>query len=130
MLELDHRRDGLAAHVLDRVLVAEPVRALDRVVHVPAPVVRPHIAERGADAALRRDGVAARREDLGDAGRGEPGLGHAERGAQAGAAGADDDDVIGVIDDRIGRRHGAQLPSAMRSTAKMPAAASDQAASG
>ena len=64
MLELDDRRDRLAAHVFDRVLVAEPVRPLDRVVHVPAPVVVAHIAERGGDAALRRDGMAAGREHL------------------------------------------------------------------
>ena len=62
MLELvDDLRRHLA-HVLDRVLVAEPVRALDRVVHVPEPVVLGHVAERGADAALRRDRVRARRE--------------------------------------------------------------------
>ena len=48
MLELDDRRDRLAAHVFDGVLVAEPVRALDGVVHVPAPVVLAHVAERGA----------------------------------------------------------------------------------
>ena len=102
MLELDDGGDRLAHHVLDGVLVAEPVRALDRVVHVPAPVVLAHVAERGADAALRRHGVAAGREHLGDAGGPQPLLGHAEGGAQAGAAGADDDDVIGVIDDLIG----------------------------
>ena len=62
MLELDDRRDRLAAHVFDRVLVAEPVGAPDRVEHVPAPIVLFHIAERRADAALRGDGVAARRE--------------------------------------------------------------------
>ena len=102
MLELDDRGDRLAHHVLDGVLVAEPVRALDRVVHVPAPVVLAHVAERGADAALRRDSVAAGREHLGDAGGAQPLLGHAEGGAQAGAAGADDHDVVGVVDDLIG----------------------------
>ena len=39
---------------------------------------------------------------LGDAGRLEAGFGAAERRAQARAAGADDDDVVGVIDDRVG----------------------------
>src|SRR5262245_64856048 len=68
MLELVDRVGRAAAHVLDGVLVAEPVSALDGVVHVPAPVVLAHIAERGGDAALRRDGVGARREHLGDAG--------------------------------------------------------------
>src|SRR6516164_7345651 len=39
MFELDDRGDRIAAHVLDRVLVTEPVRTLDRIVHVPSPVV-------------------------------------------------------------------------------------------
>ncbi len=94
MFELDHRRDRVAAHVFDRVLVAEPVRPLDRVVHVPAPVVVVHVAERGADPALRRHGMAAGRKHLADAGGLEPGDGAAEGRAQPGPAGADDDDVI------------------------------------
>ena len=102
MLELDDRRDAVAAHVFDRVLVAQPVGALDRVVHVPAPVVRAHVAERRRDAALRRHGVAAGREHLGDAGGLEALVGHAEGRAQARAAGADDDDVVFVIDDGVG----------------------------
>ncbi len=105
MLELDHCRNGAAAHVFDRVLVAEPVRPLDGVVHVPAPLVRVHVAERGGNAALRRDGMAARREHFGDARGLEARERRAERGAQPRAAGADDDDIIDVIDDRIGLRH-------------------------
>ncbi len=64
VLELDHELRGSAAHELDRVLVAEVVGALDGVVHVPEPVVFAHVAERGADAPLRRHGVRARREHL------------------------------------------------------------------
>ncbi len=89
------------AHVLDRVLIAEPVGALDGVVHVPAPVVLAHVAERSRDAALRRYRVAAGREHLGDAGRVEAGFRQAEGRTQAGAAGADDDDVITVIDEFV-----------------------------
>jgi hypothetical protein len=48
-----------AAHELDRVLVAEPVGALDGVVEVIVPVVFAHVAQRSADAALRRHGVRA-----------------------------------------------------------------------
>ena len=93
MLELvdDLRRHP--AHVLDRVLVAEPVRALDRVVHVPEPVVLGHVAERGADAALRRDGVRACREHFRQHGDRQPGFGELQRRAHAGTAGADDDRV-------------------------------------
>ena len=58
---------AIGAHILNRILVAEPVGALDRVVHMPAPVVLLHIAERRADAALGGDRVAASRKYLGDA---------------------------------------------------------------
>ena len=102
MLELDHRGRRFAAQIFDRVLVAEPVGALDRVVHVPGPMVRAHVAEAGGDPALRGDGVAAGREDLGDAGGLQARFGRAHRRAKAGAAGADDDDVIAVIDDLVG----------------------------
>jgi hypothetical protein len=68
MLKLDDGGNRLATHVFDRILVAEPVGAPDRVVHVPAPIVLFHVAERRTDAALRGDRVTARREDLGDAG--------------------------------------------------------------
>ena len=62
MLEFDDRIDRLAAHIGDRILVAEPVRAPDRIEHVPAPIVVFDISEGSADATLRRDRVAARRE--------------------------------------------------------------------
>ncbi len=107
MLELVDRGRRFAAQIFDRVLVAEPVGALDGVVHVPGPVVRTHVAEAGGDAALRRDGVAAGREDLGDAGGLQAFFGRAHGGAQARAAGADDDDVIDMIDDLVGGTHGA-----------------------
>jgi hypothetical protein len=102
MLELDDRRDAVAAHVFDRVLVAEPVGTLDCVVHVPAPVVGAHVAERRRDAALRRHGVAAGREHLGDAGRFVALVGHAEGGAQARSAGADHDHVVLMVDHGVG----------------------------
>jgi len=102
MLELVDRGRGVTDKILDRVLVAEPVRPLDGVVHVKAPVVLAHIAERRRDAALRRDRMAAGREDLGDAGRLEAALARAERSPEARTAGADDDHVEGVVDKGIG----------------------------
>ncbi len=102
MLQFVDRGGCIAAHVFDRVLVAEPVGALDGVVHMPAPVVRAHVAERGCDAALRRHRVRASREHLGDAGGPEAGFAAADDRAQSGAAGTDHDHVIAVILDRIG----------------------------
>ena len=122
VLELDDRAGRFLAHELDGVLVAQPVRSLDGVVHVPAPVVLAHVAERRADAALCGHGVTARREHLGDARGGQARVREPERGAQSGAAGADHDDVVGVIDELIGAHSGA-APNATRSTAKIPSAA-------
>jgi hypothetical protein len=69
MLEFVHRLRRVAAEIFDRVLIAEPVRTFHGVVHVPAPVVFAHVAERSRDAALRRHRVRAGRENLADAGR-------------------------------------------------------------
>src|SRR5690606_31679080 len=102
VLELVNRRRRVLAHVFDRVLVAEPVRTLDGVVHMPAPVVLAHVAERGGDAALRRHGVRARRKHLGDASGAQTGFRAADHGAQAGAAGTDNNNIVFVILDRIG----------------------------
>ena len=114
VLELVDDVRRLAAHELDRVLVAEPVGALDRVVEVIVPVVLAHVAERGADAALRRDRVRAGREHLGQHGDVQAGARQAQRRLHAGAAGADDDDVEaarrhrGGSDCRAGSHHSLQ----------------------
>ena len=102
MLELVDGLRRVAAQIFDRVLIAQPVRPLDGVVHVPAPIVGLHIAERGRNAALRRDRMAARRKHLGDVGDLQPVPRRFERRAQACAARAHDDDVECVIGDRIG----------------------------
>ena len=81
------------AHVFDRVLVAEPVGALDRVVHVPEPAVLGHVAQSGADAALRGDGVRAGREHLRQNGDRQARFGQLQRRPHPGAAGPDDDRV-------------------------------------
>ena len=91
----------LAHQIFDGVLVAQPVRPLDGVVHVPAPVVLGHVAQRGVDAALRRDRVRARREELRDARGLEAGLGAAHGGAEARAARTDHDGVVVVVDDLV-----------------------------
>ncbi len=118
VLELEHGARRLLAHELDGVLVAEPVRALDGVVEVEAPVVLAHVAERGADAALRRHRVAAGGEHLADAGGRQARFGQTEGRTQTRAAGADDDDVVAVIGERVIAHDGA--PKASR---RMPASA-------
>jgi hypothetical protein len=102
VLQFVNCRRRVAAHVFDGVLVAEPVGALDGVVHMPAPVVIAHVAERGGDAALRRDRVRAGGEHLGDAGGAQARFRAADHGTKPGAARADHHHVVGVVGDGIG----------------------------
>src|SRR5260221_301561 len=122
MLELDHRRRRFAAEIFDRILVAEPVRPFDGVVHVPLPVIRPHVAEARSDAALRRDGVAARREDLGDAGRLQSGSGGAHGRGKTSASSTDNHHVIAVVDNLVSCAH-AMAPKVIRASANSAIAA-------
>ena len=92
-LELVDVARRLAREDLDRVLVAEVVRALDRVERVRLGVVVGLVAERRVDAPLRGAGVAARRVELRDDGDAGAGVVRLDRGAHAGAAGADDEHV-------------------------------------
>ena len=66
VLELVNRFDGFAAKDFDRVLVGQIVAALDRVKHVPFPVVFFEVAKRGADAALRGAGMGTDGIEFGD----------------------------------------------------------------
>ncbi len=101
VFKFDDGRDGLTAHVLDGVLVTQPVRPLDGVEEVVAPVVLAHVAECGRNTALGGNGVRTGREDLGQAHGLQALGGQAERGAQAGTAGADHDHVVLVFGDLV-----------------------------
>ena len=87
MLQLDDHLGGHAAHELDGVLVAQPVGALDRVPHVEMPVVRLHVAQGCADAALGAYRVASGGKHLADDGGVHLAAG-LQGGPQPGAAGA------------------------------------------
>ena len=90
---------------MDGVLITEPVGPLDRVVHVPSPVVLGHVSQGGIDASLRGDGVRSGGEELCDAGRVEAGLCETECGAQTGASRSDDNGIVLVVDDGVLARH-------------------------
>mmetsp|Transcript_96763 Transcript_96763/g.301817 ORF Transcript_96763/g.301817 Transcript_96763/m.301817 type:complete len:694 (-) Transcript_96763:27-2108(-) len=100
-LQLQDDLGRQAAHVLDRVLVTEPVRALHRVVGVPAPVVLRHVSECAVDATLGCHRVGPSGEDLGDARRLQAVADKARSRAEAGPAGANDHGVIAVVKDLI-----------------------------
>ena len=49
---LNHGGGGLLCHVVDGILVPQPVRALHGVIEVPPPVVLLHVPQSGIDSSL------------------------------------------------------------------------------
>ena len=110
VFKLDDHVRGLPAHELDGVLIAQPVRALDRVVHVEMPGVGLHVAQAGADSALGAHRMAAGGEDLADDGRVHAAAGLQSR-AHARAARADHQGLDAVGGDCCIDGHIATLPA-------------------
>ena len=102
MLQFINGGGRMAAEIFNGILVAQPVRPLHRVIHVPAPVIGPHVGKRGRNAALGRHRMRARGKNLRDAGRLQSGLGGAKRGAQARPARPHDNHIKSVIGYWIG----------------------------
>lgn len=82
---------------MDRILIAQPVAPLHRVVHVPPPVVLVHIPQRSIDPSLGRDSVRAGREQLRYARGVEAGLCESEGCTETSATGADDDRIVLMV---------------------------------
>ena len=120
VLEPQDLARGLPAHDLDRVLVAEVVGALDRVERVRLPGVVG--VQRGVDAARGRVGVGADRVDLAHDGDGRAGARRGDRGALAGQAGADDEDVVCGHGGRVYKSYGPYRRPAQRGAGAAPQA--------
>ncbi len=94
VLQLDHRVDGVFRQHVRGVLVSQVIATLDGIVGVPERLIFLQIAERRADAALRRAGVAARGVELADHGDLRAAFAGIKGCHQSGAACADDDRLI------------------------------------
>ena len=68
MLQFQNCRRGFFTHEFDGVLVTQPVGTLDGVIHVPAPVILPHIAKRSRNSTLCGNRMATGRKYLGHTG--------------------------------------------------------------
>ena len=101
VLKLDDRLGRLTRHVLNSVLITQPVAAFDGIVHVPLPLIFAHVAQTGCDAALRRNGVRTGWKHLGNVGRFQASLSQAQGCAQARSACTDNDHVVFVIDNIV-----------------------------
>ena len=83
MLEFIDGFIRLATHKFNRVLIAEIIRTLDGVEHMPVPVVLAVVAERSSHTTLRRDCMRAGGKHFGQHGDLEIGLGQLECRTQA-----------------------------------------------
>ena len=96
VFEFEHGVDRLAGEDLGGVLVDQVVSPLDRVEHVPLPVVFFGVAQGGADAPLGGARVGAGRIELGDD-RDVRLAGQLDGGHESGAACSDDDGVEAMV---------------------------------
>ena len=87
MLQLINRLRRLTSEVFHGICVAQPIRAFDRIIHMPLPAVWAHIPKTCRNTALGGHRMGTGRENFGDACRAQPLFGHAECGAQASAPG-------------------------------------------
>jgi hypothetical protein len=82
---------------VDGILVSQPIRPFDRIVHVPSPIVFVHVAEGGIDPSLSSDSMASCREELRYTSGVESRFGQTKGCTQTRSAGADDNGVIFVV---------------------------------
>ncbi|MND69416.1 hypothetical protein D3C80_608910 [compost metagenome] len=101
MLQFVNRSRCFTRQIFHGIGVAEPVRSLDGIVHMPLPAIRTHILERRCNTALRCNRMGTRRENLGDAGCFQALFSHAERCAQTGATGTNHDNIKFMINELV-----------------------------
>jgi hypothetical protein len=104
VLKLNYGAGSFTTHVMNGVLVTEPVRALDlldtmrheplnisrhthRIIHVPSPIILRHITKSRIDTALSSDSMATSREQLRNASSLEACLCKTKSSTQAGTTG-------------------------------------------
>ena len=93
VLQVDEFRPRLGAHILDGVLVAQVIAALDGVEGVVFPAVAA-VGQGGVDAPLGGVGVAADGVNLADDGHVGPALMGGQRRSHAGEAGPDYQNIV------------------------------------
>ena len=99
--ELTDGDGSLSGHVLNGILVTEPVGSLDSVIEVISPVILVHVTEGGVDSTLSGDGMRPSGEQLRNASGLETSLGKSEGGSETGTTSSDDDGIILMINDGV-----------------------------
>ena len=101
VLQLNDGPRCLSAHVVNSVLISEPIRSLHSVIHMPPPIILCHVAQGGVDATLCGSGVGAGGEKLGNARNIEAFLSQTEGSPETSTSSANNHSVILVVDDGV-----------------------------
>ena len=100
-LEFQDGLRSLFAHVMDGILISQPVTSLDCVVCVPSPIVVVHIAKSSIDTTLSCNCMWSCGEELGDAGSLESLLYKSESGSESSSSCSHNDSIKGMIDNSV-----------------------------
>ena len=90
MFKLDNRLRSFSGHVVNGVLVTEPIGTFNGVVHMPMPVIRMHVSESSVNTTLGSNSVRTSREELGDTSSLETSFGKTESSTETGTTGTND----------------------------------------
>mmetsp|Transcript_11997 Transcript_11997/g.21516 ORF Transcript_11997/g.21516 Transcript_11997/m.21516 type:complete len:570 (-) Transcript_11997:118-1827(-) len=101
VLKLPDGLGGLTTHVLNSILVTEPVATLNGIVGVPPPVILSHVTESGINTTLGSDSVRPRGEKLGDTGSLESLLRETNSGTETSTTGTNDNSVELVVNELV-----------------------------
>ena len=97
LFKLENGLGSLFAHVVNGILISQPITSLDGIVSVPSPVILAHVSQRRINASLSGDSVGTSWEKLSNASRLETGFREAHSGAEACTSSANDAGIVLVI---------------------------------
>jgi len=100
-LKLEHCSWGFLGHVMDGILITEPIRTLDGVKEVPSPVVLSHVSEGCIDTTLSSDCVRTSWEQFGNASSLETFLDETKSGSKTSTTGTNYYCIISMVNNGV-----------------------------
>ena len=82
---------------MDGILISEPIRSFDSIVHVPSPIILMHVTQRSIYSTLCSYRMTSSGEELGYTRRVEPSLGETKCCSQTRSTGTNNDSIIFMI---------------------------------
>lgn len=99
--QLQNSFRSLSAHVMDGVLISQPIASLYCIVCVPSPVIIVHISKGSVDTSLSGNSVRSGGEKFRDTGSFETLFDETKGSSKTGSSSTNDDGVESVINDGI-----------------------------